>query len=149
MLLSRLRNKIKPFILRRLKKDVALELPPRTNQTLYCTLSEQERNTYDAIRVATQQDIVRQLESGELNVMNALEALLRLRQAACHQALIPTLEANTSSKIETLTEKLKEVTNSGHKALVFSQWTSLLNLIEPHLKTENIRFCTFGWQYTK
>ena len=137
---ARLRNKIKPFILRRLKKDVALELPPRTNQTLYCTLSEQERNTYDAIRVATQQDIVRQLESGELNVMNALEALLRLRQAACHQALIPTLEATTSSKIETLTEKLKEVTNSGHKALVFSQWTSLLNLIEPHLKAEKIEF---------
>ena len=103
---ARLRNKIKPFILRRLKKDVALELPPRMNQTLYCTLSAQERTTYDAIRVATQQDIVRQLESGELNVMNALEALLRLRQAACHQALIPTLEAtyiiknrNTDRKI--------------------------------------------------
>ena len=137
---ARLRNKIKPFILRRLKKDVALELPPRMNQTLYCTLSDQERNTYDAIRVATQQDIVRQLESGELNVMNALEALLRLRQAACHQALIPTLEATTSSKIETLTEKLEEVTNSGHKALVFSQWTSLLNLIEPHLKERQIQF---------
>lgn len=137
---ARLRHKIKPFILRRLKKDVALELPPRTNQTLYCTLTEQERKTYDAIRVATQQDIVKQLESGELNVMNALEALLRLRQAACHQALIPTLEASTSSKVQTLTEKLEEVTNSGHKALVFSQWTSLLNLIEPHLNSKDIQF---------
>ena len=67
-----MRNKIKPFILR-LKKDVALELPLEQIK-LYITLSEQERNTYDAIRVATQQDIVRQLESGELNVMNALEA---------------------------------------------------------------------------
>ena len=137
---ARLRNKIKPFILRRLKKDVAVELPPRTNQILYCTLSDQERRTYDAIRVATQQDIVQKLESGELNVMNALEALLRLRQAACHQALIPTIEADTSSKVQALTEKLEEVTNSGHKALVFSQWTSLLNLIEPHLNKKGIKF---------
>ena len=137
---ARLRNKIKPFILRRLKKEVALELPPRTNQILYCTLSEDERKTYDAIRVATQQDIVQKLESGELNVMNALEALLRLRQASCHQGLIPTIEAETSSKVKALTEKLEEVTNSGHKALVFSQWTSLLNLIEPHLKQKEIQF---------
>ncbi len=137
---KRLRNKIKPFILRRLKREVAVELPPRTNQVLYCTLSDEERKTYDAIRVATQQDIVQKLESGDLNVMNALEALLRLRQAACHQGLIPTIEANTSSKVQALTEKLEEVTNSGHKALVFSQWTSLLNLIEPHLNKKGIQF---------
>ena len=136
----RLRNKIKPFVLRRLKKDVAPELPPRINQILYCTLSDVERNTYDAVRVATQQNIVRQLEEGTLNVMNALEALLRLRQAACHTGLLPGIDSETSSKVKTLVEKLEEVTNSGHKALVFSQWTSLLNLIEPHLQSKDIRF---------
>lgn len=136
----RLRNKIKPFVLRRLKKDVAPELPPRSNQILYCTLSETERNTYDAVRVATQQSIVKQLEEGTLNVMNALEALLRLRQAACHSGLLPGVTAETSSKVETLVDKLEEVTNSGHKALVFSQWTSLLNLIEPLLMQKNIGF---------
>jgi SNF2 family DNA or RNA helicase len=136
----RLRNKIKPFVLRRLKKDVAPELPPRSNQILYCTLSDTERNTYDAVRVATQQNIVRQLEEGTLNVMNALEALLRLRQAACHTGLLPGIDSETSSKVKTLVEKLEEVTNSGHKALVFSQWTSLLNLIEPHLESKDIGF---------
>ncbi len=137
---QRLRTKIKPFVLRRLKKDVAPELPPRTDQILYCTLSNEERNVYDAVRYATQQDIVRQLDEGRFNVMNALEALLRLRQAACHQALLPEQEATTSSKVQALVEKLQEVTNSGHKALVFSQWTSLLDLIEPHLNTHGIRF---------
>lgn len=136
----RLRNKIKPFVLRRLKKDVAPELPPRSNQILYCTLSDTERNTYDAVRVATQQSIVKQLEEGTLNVMNALEALLRLRQAACHTGLLPGINSESSSKVKSLVEKLEEVTNSGHKALVFSQWTSLLNLIEPHLHAKEIAF---------
>ena len=129
----------KPFVLRRLKRCCS-ELPPRSNQILYCTLSDTERNTYDAVRVATQQNIVKQLEEGTLNVMNALEALLRLRQAACHIGLLPGIDSETSSKVKTLVEKLEEVTNSGHKALVFSQWTSLLNLIEPHLKNKNIGF---------
>jgi SNF2 family DNA or RNA helicase len=72
--------------------------------------------------------------------MNALEALLRLRQAACHTGLLPGIDSETSSKVKTLVEKLEEVTNSGHKALVFSQWTSLLNLIEPHLESKDIGF---------
>jgi SNF2 family DNA or RNA helicase len=65
---------------------------------------------------------------------------LRLRQAACHTGLLPGQVANTSSKVTALMEKLEEVVNSGHKALVFSQWTSLLDLIEPHLQEQNINF---------
>ena len=137
---KRLRQKIKPFILRRIKKDVVPELPPRSNQILYCHLGTEEKNIYDAVRAATQENIVRQLQEGTLNVMNALEALLRLRQAACHTGLLPGQVANTSSKVTALMEKLEEVVNSGHKALVFSQWTSLLDLIEPHLKEQNINF---------
>ena len=62
--------------------------------------------------------------------MKALEALLRLRQAACHPALLPGQQAATSSKLDAV-EALEHAGAEGHKALVFSQWTSLLDLIEP------------------
>jgi SNF2 family DNA or RNA helicase len=135
-----LRNKIRPFVLRRIKRDVAPELPPRTDITLMCPLSEEERVIYDAIRVSTQEHIVKTIEEGKFNVMTALEALLRLRQASCHSGLLPNLEAEVSSKVTLLIEKLNEVINSGHKALVFSQWTQFLDRIEPHLNSNKIGF---------
>jgi SNF2 family DNA or RNA helicase len=70
----------------------------------------------------------------------ALEALLRLRQAACHAGLVPGQHAETSSKVERLILALEDAVAEGHKALVFSQWTSLLDRVEPHLRTANIRF---------
>jgi SNF2 family DNA or RNA helicase len=73
-------------------------------------------------------------------VLAALEALLRLRQAACHSALVPGQEAETSSKVERLLEALSEAAADGHKALVFSQWTSLLDKVEPHLEAAGILF---------
>ena len=141
---ARLRERIRPFVLRRLKRDVARELPPRTDAIMYVELDEAERVTYDAIRAATQREIVKLLESGG-GVIAALEALLRLRQAACHTALLPggmrTGEvAQTSSKLERLMEALEDAVADGHRALVFSQWTSLLDLIEPHLNAASIGF---------
>jgi SNF2 family DNA or RNA helicase len=73
-------------------------------------------------------------------VLLALEALLRLRQAACHAELVPGQHAASSSKIERLLEALEEAASDGHKALVFSQWTGLLDLVEPHLHSACIRF---------
>lgn len=137
---TQLRQRIKPFVLRRMKKEVAPELPPRTNIVLRCTLSEDEKRLYEAIRISTQKEIVRALAEGRFNTMTALEALLRLRQAACHSGLLPGHEAQTSSKIELLMESLNDTVASGHKALVFSQWTSMLDRIEPHLKSNSIRF---------
>jgi SNF2 family DNA or RNA helicase len=76
--------------------------------------------------------------------MTALEALLRLRQAACHPALLPGADtgagAGSSSKLERLAEALELAAAEGHKALVFSQWTSLLDLIEPRLNTAGLQF---------
>jgi SNF2 family DNA or RNA helicase len=69
-----------------------------------------------------------------------LEALLRLRQAACHSGLVPGQHADTSSKVERLLEALEEANADGHKALVFSQWTSFLDLLEPHLQSAGLRF---------
>ena len=86
-----------PFVLRRLKRDVAPELPAKTEAVVYVTLEESERAVYDAIHAATRADVVRLLESGG-SVMKALEALLRLRQAACHSGLVPGQTAKSSSK---------------------------------------------------
>jgi SNF2 family DNA or RNA helicase len=111
--------------------------------TLTVTLDERERALYDAVRAATQSELVAALGGdggGKLDVMRALEALLRLRQAACHPGLLPGQKAATSSKVEALVEALQTAADDGHKALVFSQWTSLLDLIEPLLERASIAF---------
>ena len=141
---ARLRERIRPFVLRRLKTEVARELPPRTDAVMYVELDETERATYDAIRAATQREIVALLEAGG-GIMAALEALLRLRQAACHPALLPSAVRGgeapaASSKLERLMTALEDAVADGHKALVFSQWTTLLDLIEPHLANAGIGF---------
>jgi superfamily II DNA or RNA helicase len=137
---ERLRRRIRPFVLRRLKREVATELPPRTDAVLTCELEPSERAVYDAVRAAVRADVVERLGSGGGNVMAALEALLRLRQAACHVGLVPGHEAPTSSKVEALMDALGDVVADGHKALVFSQWTSLLDRVEPHLGAAAIPF---------
>ncbi len=141
---ARLRERIRPFVLRRMKSEVARELPPRTEAVMYVELDDAERLTYDTIRAATQREIVAMLQAGG-GVMAALEALLRLRQAACHTALLPSLlrkggPPESSSKLERLIDALQDAAADGHRALVFSQWTSLLDLIEPHLNKNGIGF---------
>ena len=136
---ARLRERTRPFLLRRLKREVARELPPRTDLVLTCELSEEERKVYDAVRVAARRDVMERL-TGSGSVMAALEALLRLRQAACHSALVPGQQAETSSKLALLLETLDIAVGEGHKALVFSQWTSLLDKVEPLLGEAGIDF---------
>jgi SNF2 family DNA or RNA helicase len=139
-----LRRRTKPFLLRRRKRDVAPELPPRTEATLRVSLDERERAVYDTVRAASRAEIVAALgdPTGKgLNVMKALESLLRLRQAACHPALLPGQTAATSSKVQALLEALETAAADGHRALVFSQWTSFLDLIEPPLREAQVPFC--------
>ena len=138
-----LRQRIRPFVLRRRKAEVAPELPPRSEATLSITLDDRERGLYDTIRAATQSELVAAMGGGgggKLDVMKAFEALLRLRQAACHSALLPGQKAATSSKVQALADALVNAAEDGHKALVFSQWTSLLDLIEPVLEQIGIPF---------
>ncbi len=135
-----LRERIRPFTLRRRKLEVARELPPRTDVVLRCTLSERERGVYDAIRAATQKEVLERLQAGG-GVLAALEALLRLRQAACHRGLLPGQDdADSSSKLELLMETLDEVVAEDHRALVFSQWTGMLDRIEPWLEKAEIEY---------
>ncbi len=138
-----LRTRIRPFLLRRLKREVAPELPPRTEVLLHCELSSEERSLYDAILAASRREVLAQLDQGG-SVFAALETLLRLRQACCHPALVPG-QAETaplsSAKTSLLLETLQESISLGHRSLVFSQWTSFLDLIEPLLRSAGIDFC--------
>ncbi len=136
---ERLRKIIKPFILRRLKRDVAPELPPRIEKVLYAELWPEERQLYSALQAATRRDVVEKLQAGG-SVIEALEALLRMRQACCHPSLLPGQSAPHSSKLSVLMESLEVAVAEGHKALVFSQWTSLLDLLEPILQTAGMRY---------
>jgi superfamily II DNA or RNA helicase len=136
---AHLRARIAPFLLRRLKREVAPELPPRTESVLHVVLDAEERRVYEAIRAATRREVLERLAAGG-GVLKALEALLRLRQAACHSALVPGQHAPQSSKLTLLLENLEEALSEGHRALVFSQWTSLLDLVEPVLVRAGIGF---------
>lgn len=134
-----LQAKIKPFLLRRMKKEVATELPPKTETVLYAELSETERELYDSILAASQKEVVSKVSAGG-SVFEALEALLRMRQACCHPSLIPGQEAADSAKLRLLMDTLETALAEGHKALVFSQWTGFLDLMEPVFKEKDIPF---------
>jgi superfamily II DNA or RNA helicase len=134
-----LRRRLRPFLLRRTKSEVVPELPPRTETTLFCELDPRERDVYEAVRLATREDVVRQLGEGT-RALAVLEALLRLRQAACHTGLLPGQEAQGSSKVEAVADALGDAVAGGHKALVFSQWTGLLDRVEPHLQARGVDF---------
>jgi superfamily II DNA or RNA helicase len=144
---ARLRQRIRPFLLRRTTREVLAELPPRSEAVLRCELAAHERELYDALLLATRREVVQKLESGG-GVMEALEALLRLRQAACDSALVPGAPPpdKASSKVQRLLLALEDAAADGHKALVFSQWTSLLDRVEPELRRAAIPFTRLDGQ---
>ncbi|MEM7583984.1 MAG: DEAD/DEAH box helicase [Acidobacteriota bacterium] len=134
---------LRPFILRRTKAAVLEDLPEKTEQTLFCELGSSQRRLYKELRDHYRAALDRRIEEQGLmrSKIQVLEALLRLRQAACHPALIdPTRSDQPSAKLEVLLEQLSEVLASGHKALVFSQFTSLLALVERQMKDQGITY---------
>jgi len=137
------RRAVRPFILRRTKREVARDLPDRIEQTLYVDLEKDERAHYDELARHYRASIGKKLrELGpERSTPHVLEALLRLRQAACHPGLIDRDRAGeTSAKVDLLLEQLRSVRAEGHKALVFSQFTSLLAIVRTHLEAEGVPF---------
>ena len=140
--LEKLRQRIRPFLLRRKKTEVAPELPPRTEVVLHCDLSEEEQNLYRAVLASSKKEVLEKVSAGG-SVFAALEMLLRLRQACCHPSLVPGSGldgAFGSAKLNLLMESLEESLDLGHRALIFSQWTSLLDLAEQRLNEKTIRF---------
>ncbi|HEX6083867.1 MAG TPA: SNF2-related protein [Thermoanaerobaculia bacterium] len=130
---------LRPLILRRTKEQVAPELPERTEQTLYCELEGKQKQQYDELRDHYRDLLLGRVAKGgiEKSRMQILEALLRLRQAACHPALIDAESDAPSAKSELLLDELRDVIASGHRALVFSQFTSFLDIVRRGLDAEH------------
>jgi superfamily II DNA or RNA helicase len=138
-----LRNAIAPFILRRSKTQVALDLPPRTEDVLLCEMEARQQALYNKLRDHYRQSLLKKVQTEGMNRVQTqvLEALLRLRQAACHPKLIdPKLLTEDSVKLDTLIDQLDEIVGEGHKALIFSQFTSFLALVKPRIEER-------GWAY--
>ncbi len=133
---EQLRSRVKPYVLRRLKQQVATELPPLTEIVIRCPMDEPQRKVYDTVRIAARADVQQALaEAGRMSTMQVLEALLRMRQACCDPALLPgnVGEGAGAAKLDVMEELLIECVSEDHKALVFSQWTSLLDRAQERL----------------
>jgi SNF2 family DNA or RNA helicase len=134
---------VQPFILRRTKQQVARDLPERLEQTLLVDLSSTERTLYDELRDHYRASLLGRIDRDGMakSKMHVLEALLRLRQAACHPGLVDKKRADTSSsKLEVLVTRLAEVVAEGHKAVVFSQFTSLLAILKKQLDHDAVAY---------
>jgi superfamily II DNA or RNA helicase len=134
---------LRPFILRRTKSQVAKDLPAKQEQTIFCELEPEQRKLYDELRDHyrnTLLDLVAR-EGVAKSKMQALEALLRLRQAALHPGLIDKKRVKEdSAKLDLLLPQLVELFEEGHKVLVFSQFTSFLAILRPRLDKEKIEY---------
>ena len=140
---------LRPFILRRTKEQVAPELPPRTEQTVYCELDAEQRKLYDELRNHYRVLLLGKVDKDGLNnsKIEILEALLRLRQAAIHPGLIDKARANSSSaKLEVLLERLDETIQEGHKTLIFSQFVSMLDIVRNRLDRRQIPYAYLDGQ---
>ncbi len=138
-----LASALRPFILRRTKEQVASDLPPKTEQTLYCELEKAQRRLYDELRDHYRNSLLGIIEREGLarSKIQVLEALLRLRQAACHPGLIDKERVDEpSAKIDMLLPQIEEVLDEGHKILVFSQFTSLLAIVRARLDAAGISY---------
>jgi superfamily II DNA or RNA helicase len=141
--LAWLQRAIRPVVLRRTREQVLDELPPKGEHLLRCPLEPAQRAAYDAIRAHYRASVLaRVAKTGLARArLHVLEALLRLRQAACHPALIdPSRRAEPSAKLDQLVPMLSEIAQAGHKALVFSQFTSFLALVRAALDRAGIRY---------
>lgn len=139
--LKKLREAFKPFILRRTKGQVAKDLPPKTEQIIYCEMDYSQKSMYDRMLKFYQQEMAKKEKDGQSNI-EYLGALTRLRQMACHPLLVADeWTEQSSAKLEVLLEKLKEIISEGHRVLVFSQFTSFLSLIKKEVEKNEWQYC--------
>ena len=139
-------RRIAPFMLRRRKADVCLELPPKQEQLLYCDMEAPQRKLYQTLeeRANEQYRQFSELESGDRSIthIHLLASIMRMRQVCCAPELLPEGEGAgiASAKLELLNELLLETLDSGHKVLIFSQFTSMLSLIRGSLDEQKIEY---------
>lgn len=133
---QRLSRLIKPFILRRLKTSVLKELPPKVETSVECALEGEQRELY-AANLALIRDSVKAAGSS-VNKVVVLGMLTRLRQICCEPKLVYPDYSGNSAKLEACLDLVRSATESGHKVLVFSQFTSMLEIIRARLAGEGI-----------
>lgn len=134
---------LQPFILRRKKSEVLKDLPEKSESIIHCEMSGEEMRRYKELRDFYRQSLVGKIEQEGLakSKIVVLEALLRLRQAACHPGLIDQrLVSQNSSKLDVLLEHLESIRAEGHRTLVFSQFTSLLDIAARALTEKGLSF---------
>jgi len=133
---ERLSARLRPFIMRRTKSQVARELPPRTEEDIHCEMTEAQEKMYREHLTAAQQLLLTSTGSDALQKRRfaILQAITRLRQICCHPALItPGALPDDSAKMNALLDLLEQLHDEGHKVLVFSQFVTMLNLIRDRL----------------
>lgn len=140
--LQRLAAVVRPFLLRRTKQQVLKELPKKTEQTLLCEMNPTQARQYSELREHFRLKLQKTVK--ELGIrrsaIHVLDALLRLRQAACDGRLINPKQGARGVKLDMLLDQLEEVTREGHKVLVFSQFTKLLGLLQTDLRKRKLTF---------
>ncbi|MHC5349984.1 DEAD/DEAH box helicase [Metapseudomonas furukawaii] len=145
--LAHLNARLKPFLLRRSKEAVATELPAKSEITQWVELSDRQRDLYETVRLAMDSKVRDEIDRKGLarSQIVILEALLKLRQVCCDTRLIEErgprpARGSTSGKLDSLMEMLEELIAEGRKVLLFSQFTSMLALIEDELRKRAIDY---------
>jgi superfamily II DNA or RNA helicase len=138
-------RRIRPFLLRRTKAEVASDLPPKTEVVRRVELDAAQRNLYEAIRLSVNETVRAAIAASGLarSRITVLDALLKLRQVCCDPRLVKLEAARAvteSTKLAELIEMLQEMVPEGRRVLVFSQFTSMLDLIKPELDAAGIRY---------
>ncbi|WP_343522941.1 DEAD/DEAH box helicase [Pedobacter sp.] len=138
----KLQSIIKPFVLRRTKEQVAAELPPKTEQVIYCDMSEDQAAYYEKTKSAYRNDLLQSMDDGTFaqKQVQLLQGLTALRQLANHPVMIDGEYLSDSGKFENVIHTLDNVLKGGHKVLVFSQFVKHLDIFKKHFETENIPF---------
>lgn len=142
----KLKRKLHPFLLRRLKKTVAKELPGKIEKIAHCQLTADQKAVYTTILQSARREISNLVKAKGFNKvrMQVLTTLLKLRQACCHLDLLkmPDLKpANPSGKLDLFMELVDEAVDGGHRILVFSQFVSMLSILRKELEAKGYKYC--------
>jgi len=142
---QRLVSRIKPFMLRRGKSEVASELPEKTEITRMVSLGKQQAALYESIRISMEEKVRQTIASKGLarSHITILDALLKLRQVCCDPQILSLQHAHKvkeSAKLDLLMDMLPKMLAEGRKILIFSQFTKMLSLIENKIESHNISY---------
>ncbi|MCS1409843.1 MAG: RNA polymerase-associated protein RapA [Verrucomicrobia subdivision 3 bacterium] len=142
--MERLGRRLRPFVLRRTKREVAPELPEKLEQTVICPLNTEQREVYAQVMDVSRREVLSGLDQGGgKQRMMILNVLVRLRQICCDLRLLqlPETPKESSGKLGVFQELLEQVLDGNHRVLVFSQFVSMLHLMRQHLGEWAIEYC--------